>query len=131
MLALVLARLVLLGPAPEEAPVDARVAVLEPAAVAPGAEVELSVTIRETPEAGAPIELRLSSDDVALTDDRFDARDVVDPHAAQPRLRARVTAPGKVGRYAVVGELRWVVCKDDHCRPQRADVKWTIEVKTQ
>lgn len=129
MLALLLA-IVAAGPAPEAPTVDARVAVLEPPPVAPGGEVELSVTIRETPEPGAPIELRLSSDDVALAEDRFDARDVVDPHAAQPRLRARVTAPGKVGSYAVVGELRWVVCKDDHCRTQRADVRWTIVVAT-
>jgi hypothetical protein len=116
----------LVGPATP--PEDDRVAVLQPAPVAPAAEVELSVTIKETPEPGAPIELRLSSDDIALVDNRFDARDVVDPHAAQPRLRARVRAPQAVGRYTVDGELRWVVCKNDHCRARRAQVAWTIEV---
>jgi hypothetical protein len=117
--------LLLVGPAAAE---DDRVAVLQPSPVAPGAEVELSVTIRETPEPGAPIELRLSADELALVDDRFDARDVVDPHAAQPRLRARVSAPTTVGSFAVHGELRWVVCKGEHCRTRRADVTWTIEV---
>jgi hypothetical protein len=115
----------LLGPA---APEDDRVAVLQPPPVSPGAEVELSVTIRETPEPGAPIELRLSSDDLALTDNRLDARDVVDPHAAQPRVRARLFAPAKTGRVSVRGELRWVVCKGEHCRVRRADVTWTIDV---
>ena len=124
MLALLLS---LVGPAPA---VDDRVAVLQPSPVAPGADVELSVTIRETPEPGAPIELRLSSDELALADNRFDARDVVDPHAAQPRLRARVSAPTTPGPATVRGELRWVVCKGEHCRIQRADVTWTLEVVT-
>jgi len=117
--------LVLVGPA---AATDERVAVLQPSPVAPGAEVELSVTIREAPEPGAPIELRLASDELALADNRFDARDVVDPHAAQPRLRARVTAPASAGHATVTGELRWVVCEGEHCRIQRADVTWVIEV---
>ena len=126
MLALLLAPLFAsLGPAPEP---DARLFVLAPGPATPGTSVELSVTIREAPEPGTPIELWLSSDDMPITDNRFDVRDVVDPHAAQPRLRARATAPAQPGSYVVNGELRWVTCTGPWCRTQRADVAWTLEV---
>lgn len=127
MLVLLLA--LALGPAPDAAPEpDERIFVLAPGPATPGTSVELSVTIREAPEPGTPIELWLSSDDMPIADNRFDVRDVVDPHAAQPRLRARATAPTKPGSYMVKGELRWVTCTGPWCRTQRADVAWTIEV---
>lgn len=99
------------------------------AAVAPGVAVELSVTILDTPMPGLPLELWLSSGDIALSDNRFDLRDVVDPQAAQPRLRARLTAPNAPGRYGVSGHVVYVSCGARRCRPRHADVRWTVEVE--
>ena len=89
---------------------------------------ELSVTILETPEPGIPIEVRLSSDDVELLDNRLGWADVVDPQAHQPRMRARFVAPAVPGRYRVRGLVTWVTCEGEACRTRRAPVAWTVDV---
>ncbi|MBC8069849.1 MAG: hypothetical protein IAG13_16040, partial [Deltaproteobacteria bacterium] len=89
---------------------DGRVSVGAVGTVAPGSAVELSVTILDTPMAGLPLELWLWSADIALFDNRFDGRDVVDPQARQPRIRARVVAPREPGRYGVGGHVVYVSC---------------------
>lgn len=107
---------------------DGRVSVLQPATVAPGAPVELSVTILDGPVRGMPIELALDADAIVLADNRFDARDVVDPHATAPRLRARVVAPAEPGSHAIRGRLSYTTCGATHCRPRHALVAWTVIV---
>jgi hypothetical protein len=119
----------LLELAAPSAALDGRVSAGPLAPVAPGAAVELSVTILDTPMPGLPLELWLSSSDIALADNRFDGRDVVDPQAAQPRLRARLTAPMVPGRYGVSGHIVYVTCGAQRCRPRHADVRWTVEVE--
>jgi hypothetical protein len=106
-----------------------RVSVSEVAAALPGSQVELSVTILETPEVGSPLSVELSSDDFEPVPNRFDSRDVVDALANQPRIRARLTAPEVPGRYAVDGHVRYIACTADRCRPRRARVRWTLVVE--
>lgn len=89
---------------------------------------ELSVTILDTPEPGIPIEVRLSSDDVELVDNRLGWADVVDPQAHQPRVRARFVAPPEPGRYRVDGLVTWVTCIGRTCQTERAPIAWTVEV---
>ncbi len=107
---------------------DGRVAALEVEPVTPGARGELSVVVLEPVEAGVLLELRLSSDDVALPENRLSWRDVVDPQAAQVRLRGAFVAPAEPGRYAVEGRLAYVSCAGDRCRTKYAVVSWGIEV---
>jgi hypothetical protein len=107
---------------------DGRVSVGAVGKVVPGAAVELSVTILDTPMPGLPLELWLWSTDIVLSDNRFDVRDVVDPQARQPRMRARVTAPQQPGRYGIGGHVVYVSCGAARCRPRHADVRWTLEV---
>lgn len=90
---------------------------------------ELSVTILDTPEPGIPIEVRLSSDEVELLDNRLGWADVVDPQAHQPRVRARFVAPAAAGRYRVRGLVTWVTCVASTCRTRRAPVTWTVDVR--
>ena len=89
---------------------------------------ELSVTILDAPEPGIPIEVRLSSDDVELLDNRLGWADVVDPQAHQPRVRARFVAPAVEGTYRVRGLVTWVTCRGQACRTRRAPVAWTVQV---
>lgn len=110
-------------------PPRGRVSVSEVAAVEPGAAVELSVTILETPEPGTPLEVELTSDDFEPMPNRFDSRDVVDALANQPRIRARLNAPVRPGRYAVDGRVSYVACADQVCRPRRASVRWMVTVE--
>ncbi len=109
-------------------PPDGHVAVASLPEVAPGAPIELSVTILDSPLSGMPVELWLWSKDIALADNRFDARDVVDPQATQPRMRAKLVAPQQPGRYAIFGRLSYVSCGEQRCRARRADVSWQLEV---
>jgi hypothetical protein len=92
---------------------------------------ELSVTILDAPEPGIPIEVRLSSDDVELLDNRLGWADVVDPQAHQPRVRARFVAPADPGRYRVRGLVTWVTCEGEACRTRRAAIAWTVDVVAQ
>ncbi len=107
---------------------DGRVRVASPPALVAGAEGELSVTILETPAGVSPLMVRLSSSSVRLPDNRLGARDVVDPQASQPRVRARFFAPPIPGRYEVVGLVEYVTCDAERCRPRRSRVVWTVEV---
>jgi len=93
-----------------------------------GAEGELSVTLLETPSDVSPLSVRLSSAVVRLPDDRLGERDVVDPQASQPRVRARFFAPDTPGRYEVQGLVEYVTCDAERCRPRRRRVVWSIEV---
>jgi hypothetical protein len=95
---------------------------------APGAMVELSVTILDTPLSGTPIELSLSAEDLVLVPNRFDNRDVVDPLATQPRIRARIAAPQEPGRYRIDAHVVYVSCGERLCRPHHAAVRWDLEV---
>ncbi len=128
MLTVAILRLLLELAAPS-ALLDGRVSVSAVAPAQPGAAVELSVTILDTPMPGLPLELWLSSGDIALSDNRFDGRDVVDPQASQPRMRARLVAPELPGRYGVSGHVVYVSCGAKRCRPRHADVRWTVEVE--
>lgn len=110
------------------APPPGRVSASASPVVAPGAAVELSVTILDTPVAGTPIELWLSSPDAILVPNRFDNRDVADPLATQPRIRARITAPAANGRYGVDAHVVYVSCTDTTCRPHYSVVHWDLEV---
>ncbi len=112
------------------APPAGRVSASESPVARPGAVVELSVTILDTPMAGTPIELWLSSADLVPVPNRFDNRDVVDPLAAQPRVRARITAPERDGRYGVDAQVSYVSCGPATCRPHRARVHWDVDVVT-
>ncbi len=109
-------------------PPPGRVSAQVPATAAPGTTVELSVTILDTPAAGAPIDLWLTSPDVELVPNRFDSRDVVDPQATQPRIRVRVVAPAAPGRYGVDAHVLYVSCGESTCRPHLATVHWDLEV---
>jgi len=95
---------------------------------APGATVELSVTILDTPMSGTPIELWLGAEGMVLVPNRFDNRDVVDPLATQPRIRARVAAPQAPGRYRIDAHVVYVSCGERMCRPHHAAVRWDLEV---
>lgn len=108
---------------------DGRVQVSAPPSVAPGAQGELSVTILDTPQPRMPLSVRLSSTRVVLPDTRLGVRDVVDPQAQQPRVRARFFAPAEPGSYVVEGLVEYVTCEDDRCRPRRTRVVWRIEVR--
>lgn len=108
---------------------DGRVKIIEPAAVAPGAWGEVSVTILDRPLRGTPIELSLESGEVVLPDNRLDWDDVVDPQAEQPRLLARVVAPGLPGEYRVRGRVEYVTCRAERCRPRTAFVEWRLVVR--
>jgi len=108
---------------------DGRVKVIEPAAVAPGAWGEVSVTILDRPMPGTPIALSLESDHVVLPDNRLDGDDVVDPQAEQPRLLARVVAPGVPGEYRIRGRVEYVTCTVERCRPRTAYVEWHLVVR--
>lgn len=107
------------------------------APVAAGSVGELSVTILQTPERGTPIELRLEDEGLdaepghsgRLPDNRLGWDDVVDPKAAQPRLRASFVAPSAPGNYAVVGRLSYVTCTADVCLPHAVYVRWPITVE--
>jgi hypothetical protein len=107
---------------------DGRVAHTGGGSMAPRTAGELSVTILDAPEPGIPIEVRLSSDDVELIDNRLGWADVVDPQAHQPRVRARFVAPAASGRHRVRGLVTWVTCDGDACRTRRAPIAWTIDV---
>jgi len=111
------------------APEVLRVSVPAPAPVPQASAVELSLTIVDPAlMPGLPIGLRLSSEQMELRENRFDERDVVDVHAAQPRLRARIIAPEQAGRYVVRGQLAYVTCLGSSCRSQEVSVQWVIEV---
>jgi hypothetical protein len=106
----------------------AAVRVAEPPVVVPGAGLELSVTILETPAPGVPLTADLQSLEVALAENRLDRDHVVDPQAQQPRLRVRATAPDRAGTYRVEGWVSYVVCDERACRPRRVAVTWTVRV---
>ncbi|MCA9654866.1 MAG: hypothetical protein H6712_06115 [Myxococcales bacterium] len=108
---------------------DARVQVNAPPPLLPGAEGELSVTILDTPWPQMPLLVRLSSARVVLPDNRLGIRDVVDPQAQQPRVRARFFAPAEPGRHVVEGLVEYVTCDEDRCRPRRTRVVWQVEVR--
>lgn len=109
-------------------PPPGRVNASESPSAAPGAYVELSVTILDTPMAGTPIELWLEADEMVLVPNRFDNRDVVDPLATQPRIRARITAPETPGRYRIDAHVVYVSCGERACRPHHSAVRWDLEV---
>ncbi len=119
---------VLIEIAAPSTPNDGRVSVATVPRVAPGAAIELSVTILDTPLPGAPVELWLWSTDVELADNRFDGRDVVDPLATQPRMRARMNAPTQPGPHVIHGRLSYLSCDEQRCRTRRAAVQWVVEV---
>lgn len=108
---------------------DARVQVAPVPALGPGEEGELSVTILDDAEPGLPLSVRLRAAEVVLADNRLDVRDVVDPQAQQPRIRARFVAPGEPGRYEVEGLVEYITCQAERCRPRRIRVVWVIEVE--
>ncbi len=105
-----------------------RVVVNAVPAIAPGAAGELSLTILDTPTPDLPLLVRLSSPSVVLPETRLGIRDVVDPLASQPRVRARFVAPAQPGRYAVQGMVQYVTCDAERCRPHRAQVVWSVDV---
>ncbi|MBL8948361.1 MAG: hypothetical protein JNK45_34620 [Myxococcales bacterium] len=110
------------------APPPGRVRASEPPPVAPGASIELSVTILDTPVAGTPIELWLDSSDAVFVPNRFDNRDVADPLATQPRIRVRISAPTLAGRYGIDAHVVYVSCGETTCRPHHSLVHWDLEV---
>jgi hypothetical protein len=107
---------------------DGRVQAQEPEPVVVSQPGELSLTILETPQAGTPIELRLSADTIVLPENRLGWEDVVDPQAVQPRIRARIVAPAEPGEYAVRGRIKYITCSTKVCRPRTAHVIWTVVV---
>lgn len=107
---------------------DATVQVTAPPPLAPGEQGELSVTILDGPQLELPLSVRLSSARVILPENRLGTRDVVDPLAQQPRVRARFFAPAELGRHEVEGLVEYVTCREDRCRPRRARVVWQVEV---
>ncbi len=108
---------------------DGRVQASSPSAVTAGAQGELSVTILDTPASVSALSVRLWADEVTLPDNRLGERDVVDPQASQPRVRARFFAPQTPGRYEVEGLVEYVTCDVERCRPRRSRVVWSIEVQ--
>lgn len=107
---------------------DARVLAAPPVPLSVGAVGELSLTILDTPAPVVPLSVRLSARDVALPETRLGEADVVDPQAAQPRVRARYVAPATAGRYEVEGLVEYVTCTGERCRPRRARVVWVVVV---
>lgn len=107
---------------------DARVRVSAPEPLPPKAQGELSVTILESPAPGMPLTVRLGSERVVLPENRLGARDVVDPQAEQPRVRARFVAPEQPGVHLVEGLVEYVTCDEVRCRPHRTRVVWRIRV---
>lgn len=107
---------------------DGRVRVTEPRALPAGAQGELSVTILDTPDEITALSVRLAADEVVLPENRLGFRDIVDPQASQPRVRARFYAPQVPGRYEVAGLVEYVTCELERCRPRRSRVVWVVEV---
>lgn len=107
---------------------DGRVQATSPSPLLAGAEGELSVTILDTPVDMSALSVRLSAADGILPENRLDARDIVDPQASQPRVRARFRAPAVPGRYEVQGLVEYVTCDEDRCRPRRSQVVWVVQV---
>lgn len=107
---------------------DGRVQVTSPAPLPAGAQGELSVTILDTPAGVWALSVRLWPTAVVLPDNRLGARDIVDPQASQPRVRARFFAPQRPGRYEVQGLVEYVTCDQERCRPRRSHVVWVVEV---
>ncbi|MCH9685504.1 MAG: hypothetical protein K0V04_28990 [Deltaproteobacteria bacterium] len=108
---------------------DGRVQVTVPPTMAPGDAGELSMTILDTPAPRMPLMVRLSSTAVGLPETRLAMRDVVDPLAQQPRIRARFVAPAQPGRYSVEGLVEYVTCDAERCRPRRTTVVWAVVVE--
>ena len=106
---------------------DGRVQVTSPSPLPVGAQGELSVTILDTPAEVTTLSVRLQSTQVVLPENRLSARDVVDPQASQPRVRARFQAPKVPGRYEVQGLVEYVTCDAERCRPRRSQVVWVVE----
>jgi hypothetical protein len=107
---------------------DGKVQAQAPESIIVGQTGELSLTILEKPRSGTPIELRLSADTIGLPENRLGWQDVVDPQAVQPRIRAKIVAPGEPGEYAVRGRITYVTCGPKVCRPRTAHVIWTVRV---
>lgn len=109
-------------------PPAGRVRASTPPPLAPGASIELSVTILDTPVAGTPIELWLTSESATFTPNRFDNRDVADPLATQPRIRVRIAAPSVPGTYGLDAHVVYVSCGETTCRPHHSVVHWDLQV---
>lgn len=107
---------------------DGRVQVTSPSPLPVQARGELSVTILDTPVDVSLLSVRLSAVEVVLPENRLGARDIVDPQASQPRVRARFQAPAVPGRYEVEGLVEYVTCDAERCRPRRSRVVWVVEV---
>ncbi|MEM9461682.1 MAG: hypothetical protein AAGF11_46395 [Myxococcota bacterium] len=107
---------------------DGRVQVTSPSPLPVLAQGELSVTILDTPVDVSLLSVRLSAAEVVLPENRLGARDIVDPQASQPRVRARFVAPAVPGRYEVEGLVEYVTCDAERCRPRRSRVVWVVEV---
>lgn len=108
---------------------EGRVVALEVAPVAAGARGELSARIEETPEPGVLLRLALHADVIQLPENRLSWRDVVDPQAAQLRVRAAFVAPPEPGEYRVEGLMSYVHCDGEWCRTKHAPITWTIVVE--
>lgn len=107
---------------------DAKVWIEPQVTVEPGAQGELSLVIVEPLPEPAWLLVRLSSPQVRLPENRLGVADVVDPLAPQPRVRARFLAPTEPGDYAVEGQVEYVTCERQRCRPRRGQVTWTVTV---
>lgn len=123
----------LLGPAEGDgdpnAAFSAPVQALAAEPVAPGGNGELSLLVTEPVEAEVPIQVWLSSDALKLKENRLGWRDVVDPQAAQLRIRGSFVAPKEPGEYEVRAEVVYVSCSGRWCRSRHAAVGWTVTVK--
>jgi hypothetical protein len=108
---------------------EGAVVALEVAPVAPGARGELSVLLEEEAEPGVLLRLALWAEGVELPENRLSWRDVVDPQAAQLRLRGSFVAPSEPGEYRIEGLVSYVHCAGDWCRTKHAPVSWTIRVE--